>query len=97
MSNIVSTETRQGVYGSARPAFTVHRFKRTIILCLNEEMAEELNAVLLRNEEQQKTVPPFLFEFTNQLEQALDQPPPVKGEKPDTLAPGRPNPQRKVV
>ncbi len=91
---------RRGVHGAARPAFTVHRFKRTICLLLNEEMAEEINTLLVANEQRLenapglKRVPPFLYEFTTQLQEALDQPPPAKGEKPETLAPGRPRPRQ---
>lgn len=90
-----NNDNRRGVYGAAKPAFTVHRFKRTITINVNEEMAEELNAILERNEEASKSVPPFLYEFTTQLQEALDQPPPEKGEKPAVLAPGRPRPRQK--
>jgi hypothetical protein len=82
---------RRGQFGMARPAFTVHRFKRTIIAALNEEMAEKLNEVLEENERLKGTVTPCLYEFATQLQEALDQPPPSKGEKPEVLAPGRPN------
>lgn len=87
---------RRGVYGSAKPAFTVHRFKRTIILALNEEMAETLNGVLTAHEEANGgKVPPHLYEFTTQVQEALDQPPPDAGQKPAKLAPGRPRPLKK--
>jgi hypothetical protein len=85
---------RRGQYGLAQPAFTIHRFKRTLILALNEEMAEELNGILLDNEKRLKgPTPSYLYEFTTQLQEALDQPPPQKGEKPNTLAPGRSRPR----
>ena len=95
--NTLQTENRRGQYGAANPAFTVHRFKRTITINCNEEMAEALNNVLEANEARQGNVPPFLYEFTTQLQEALDQPPPAKGEKPNTLAPGRPRPRQKPV
>jgi hypothetical protein len=88
---------RTGQYGAAKPAFTVHRFKRTITINLNEEMAEELNTVLENNEAKVERVPPFLYEFATQLQEALDQPPPSKGEKPNTLAPGRLRPRQTPV
>lgn len=88
---------RRGQYGAARPAFTVHRFKRTITINVNEEMAEELNAILEGHEARQERIPPFLYEFTTQLQEALDQQPPAKGEKPDMLAPGRPRPRQRPV
>ncbi len=87
------TTDRRGTFGSAKPAFTVHRFKRTITINVNEEMAEELNAILLCNEDGAGKVAPYLYEFATQLQEALDQPPPAKGEKPSTLAPGRPRPR----
>lgn len=91
---------RRGVHGAAKPAFTVHRFKRTITVNLNEEMAEELARILEANEVRSGGVPNFLHEFTTQMYEALDQRPPAQGEKPVTLAPGRPRPegrQRPVV
>lgn len=82
-----------GQYGKARPAFTVHRFKRTIPVMMNEEMADAVLGVLEDNENRLKAegkqVPPFLFEFANQLDDALNQKPPALGEKPEVLAPGR--------
>jgi hypothetical protein len=84
---------RRGVHGAARPAFTVHRFKRTITINVNEEMAEELGRVLDANESRQDRVPPFMHEFLTQVYEALDQRPPAQGEKPATLAPGRPRPE----
>ena len=90
----MSDPNRRGVFGSAKPAFTVHRFKRTICVMLNEEMAEELAGVLESFEDTHTKVPPFMYEFNTQLQEALDQPPPDKGQKPDVLAPGRPRPQR---
>lgn len=90
-------DDRRGQFGGAKPAFTCHRFKRTIVLVLNEEMGEELNSVLTANEEAAGKVAPFLYEFTSQLQEALDQPPPVQGEKPAVLAPGRPRPRQAVV
>lgn len=80
---------RRGKYGSANPAFTVHRFKRSIVIVVNEEMAEELNDVLMDNEQSKGQVASYLYEFASQLQDALDQPPPNKGEKPLVLAPGR--------
>ena len=80
------TNDRRGAYGAARPAFTVHRFKRSIVLMLNEEMAEELNEVLLANEDSVQgsgqQIAPHLYEFASQLQDSLDQPVPIKGEKP---------------
>ena len=86
---------RRGIYGGAKPAFSVHRFKRTITINLNEEMAEELNRILVKHEEKEGGVPPFMFEFTTQVQEALDQPPPDAGQKPEKLAPGRPRPRQK--
>lgn len=92
---MAETENRRGVFGGAKPAFTVHRFKRTITINLNEEMAEELQQVLRANEKlaeaQNAKVARHLFEFNTQLQEAIDQPPPALGEKPNVLAPGRPN------
>lgn len=92
---IVSTQDRRGQFGSARPAFTVHRFKRTITINVNEEMADELSNVLHDNEialkDSGKDIPPFMFEFLSQLNQAIDQAPPAQGEKPAMLAPNRPS------
>lgn len=97
----MSEKDRRGVFGGAKPAYTVHRFKRTICLMLNEEMADELSRLLTANENDAKDagqkVEPFLFQFNTQLQDAIDQPPPEKGEKPSVLAPGRPNPNVRAV
>ena len=94
--NIVSTnQDRRGQFGSARPAFTVHRFKRTITINVNEEMADELSRILRQNERVQidkgDEIPAYMFEFLTQLNQSIDQKPPAHGEKPEMLAPNRPN------
>ncbi len=87
------SESRQGVFGAAKPAYTVHRFKRTIVIIANEEMAAELETILHANENAVKdeggTVERHLYEFANQITDALDQQPPPKGEKPEVLAPGK--------
>jgi hypothetical protein len=84
------SDNRRGHFGQAKPAFTVHRFKRTITINLNEEMADEVLGILEAHEDAHKAVPSHIWEFTTQLGEALDQPPPSKGEKPEILAPGRP-------
>ena len=84
------SEERRGQFGLAKPAFSVHRFKRVLAIMLNEEMAETLVGILKKNEELSgEKVPSFLYEFNSQLIDALEQPPPAKGEKPEVLAPGR--------
>jgi len=88
-------QNRRGVFGGAKPAFTVQRFKRTILVALNEEMADELHQVLLVNEsavlDGGDTVADYLYEFNTQLRDALKQQPPARGEKPDE------QPQMKAV
>ena len=81
---------RRGQFGQANPAFALARFKRTINILANEEFADALKRVLDENESAKGQVPPFLYEFNSQLTEALDQPPPAKGEKPAVLAPGKP-------
>jgi len=75
--NIVSVpaqETQQEQEGyRPKPAFHLHRFKKTLCITMNEEMGNELSDVLGENEERQKQVPPYLYEFLSQLNRALDQ------------------------
>jgi len=72
----VGTEQNQTPF-VRRPAFTIHRFKQTITINLNPEMATELAEVLVQNEEGCEAlgneVPKFLFAFLTQLENALEQ------------------------
>lgn len=88
-SEILSTEDRRGKFGDARPAFTVHRFKRTIPVMLNEEMAAELVSVLDFYADSHANIPPHLYTIRRQIQEALAQHPPGIGEKPAVLAPGR--------
>ena len=82
-------EDRRGVFGAAKPAFGVMRFKRTITVNLNEEMADELRGILYDKEceaeKEGRKVPSHFYEFNTQLIKALDQKPPAKGEKPCPL------------
>lgn len=98
--NVPNTD-RRGVFGGAKPAFSVSRFKRVIPLMLNEEMAEELLGILEANEQavsnEGRQVARHLFELRKQLGEALYQPPPEQGTKPAVLAPGRPNPNFKAA
>lgn len=77
---------RRGQFGLAKPAFECQRFKRVINIMLNEEMATVVADLLLQNEkrvkDQGQKVSPHLYEFLSQLQDAIDQPPPSKGEKP---------------
>ena len=86
-------ESRVGKYGAAKPAHSCFRFKRTILLTMNEEMAEELFGLLEHNEDLVEAeggrVAQHLFTLANHLQEALDQEPPAIGEKPAVLAPGR--------
>lgn len=85
---------RRGQFGLAKPAFEVQRFKRVINIMANEEMATVLADLLSQNEkrvqDQGEKVSPHLYEFLSQLQDAIDQPPPSKGEKPT-------KPQRRIA
>lgn len=92
---------RRGVFGGAKPAFSVSRFKRVLPLMLNEEMAAELLGILEANEkavvDNGGQVARHLFELRKQIGEALYQPVPEQGTKPAVLAPGRPNPNFKAA
>ena len=91
----------QVLFGNRKPAFSVSRFKRTLPVMLNEEMAQELIAVLESNEKIVKdyggSVAAHLLEFKRQLHKALHVPAPVHGTKTASLTPSKRSPRYRAV
>lgn len=63
-------------FGQQNPAFQVHRFKRTILVVMNEEEAESLEQFLARQPE----LPPHLYALRERLTGRLDQQSPAASE-----------------